>query len=72
MSEKTREVVDICEKLPEAKRAEVVDFARFLLAQQGDARWEEIIASPTPRPKLDAFVRESLAEGNEPLDPDQL
>jgi hypothetical protein len=47
MSTDTQELLRICEQLPEAKRAEVVDFARFLLKRDqerpssGDAtdRW---------------------------------
>ena len=72
MSSETQELIRICEALPEAKRVEVTDFARFLLARQGDERWEQIIASPAPRPKLDAFLRESAREAAEPLDPDRL
>jgi hypothetical protein len=72
MSSDTQELIRICEALPEAKRVEVTDFARFLLAQQGDERWEQIIASPAPRPKLDAFLKESAREAAEPLDPDRL
>lgn len=64
--------MSICEQLPEAKRVEVEDFARFLLAQQGDARWEEIIAESKPRPKLKAFLAESAAEGADPLELDRL
>jgi hypothetical protein len=72
MSADTRELISICEQLPEAKRVEVADFARFLLAREGDERWEQIIASPIPRPKLKAFLRESARETAEPLDPDRL
>jgi len=72
MSTETQELVNICEQLPEAKRVEVADFARFLLAQQSDERWEQIIASPTSRPKLDAFLKESAREGSEPMDLDRL
>ena len=72
MSSETQELIRICEALPEAKRVEVTDFARFLLARQGDERWEQIIASPAPRPKLDAFLKESAREAAEPLDPDRL
>jgi hypothetical protein len=72
MSSDTQELIRICEALPEAKRVEVTDFARFLLAQQGDERWEQIIASPAPRPKLDAFLKESAREAAGPLDPDRL
>jgi hypothetical protein len=72
MSVETKELVSICEQLPEAKRVEVADFARFLLAQQGDERWEQIIAQTKPRPKLDAFLKESACEGSQPLDLDRL
>jgi hypothetical protein len=72
MSTDTQELIRICEALPEAKRVEVADFARFLLAQEGDERWEQIIASPAPRHKLDAFLKESAREAAEPLDPDRV
>ena len=72
MSTETLDLIRICDALPEAKRVEVADFARFLLAQQGDERWEQIIASPTSRPRLDAFLKESAREATEPLDPDRL
>jgi hypothetical protein len=63
MSSETQEVIDLCEKLPQEKRVEVADFARFLLAQQSDQRWEQIIAEPAARPKFDAFLKESKKEG---------
>jgi len=72
MSTDTQELIHICEQLPEDARAEVADFARFLLAKHDDAAWECTIADPRPRPKLDEFVRTALAEGSEPLDPDRL
>ena len=72
MSTETRELIEICEQLPEAKRIEVADFARFLLAQQGDERWEQIISDPRPRPKLNEFLKSSKAEGSEPMDLDRL
>ena len=37
MSTETQELLSICEQLPEAQRAEVTDFARFLLARNEDA-----------------------------------
>lgn len=37
MSGTTQELLEICERLPEAQRMEVADFARFLLARTGDA-----------------------------------
>ena len=72
MSTDTQELIRICEQLPEEQRAEVTDFARFLLAKREDDAWERTIADPRPRPTLDEFVRQSLAEGSVPLDPDQL
>jgi hypothetical protein len=68
MSVETQELLSICEQLPEAKRVEVTDFARFLLAREGDERWEQIISETKPRPKLEALLKESAAEGSEPMD----
>jgi hypothetical protein len=68
----TKELISICEQLPEDQRSEVADFARFLLAKHDDEAWERSISDPRPRPKLDEFVREALAEGSEPLDLDKL
>ena len=72
MSTDTQELIRICELLPQDEQAEVVVFARFLLAKHEDDAWERTIADARPRPKLDEFVRTALAEGSEPLDPDQL
>ena len=55
-------MLSICEQLPEAKRVEVTDFARFLLAREGDERWEQIISETKPRQKLEVFLKESAAE----------
>lgn len=76
MSTGTQEIVRLCEALPEEKRAEVADFARFLLSRAehpDDAEWEQRLADPRPLPKLEAFLRESAAEGNdEPLNLERL
>ena len=72
MSNETQELIRICELLPEGKRAEVADFARFLLAREADEHWEQLIASPAPRPKLDAFLKQSAGEPATPLDPSRL
>src|SRR3954467_3529808 len=40
MSTGTQELIRICEQLPEARRAEVADFARFLLARESEGRQE--------------------------------
>ena len=71
MSSETEELLNICEQLPEARRIEVTDFARFLLAREGDERWEQIIATPAARPKLEAFLIDSAREAAEPLNPDR-
>jgi type III restriction enzyme len=34
MSTETRELIQLCEQLPDAARAEVADFARFLLSRR--------------------------------------
>ena len=72
MSSETEEIIRICEALPEAKRTEVADFARFLAARQNDEHWEQLLASPERRPKFDAFLRESAVEAEEPFDPSRL
>jgi hypothetical protein len=72
MSTETEELIRICEALPENKRLEVADFARFLLARQDDERWEQLIASSKRRPRLDDFLRASASEPASPLDPGHL
>ena len=44
MSSETQELIRICEQLPQDARAEVADFARFLLAKHEDDAWERSIA----------------------------
>lgn len=68
MSTETKEIIDICEALPPEKQSAVAEFARFLLSRADDERWEKLIASPKRRPKLEAFVRESAAEPDKPMD----
>lgn len=62
--------------LPAEKQSSVLDYVRFMKHQaqatddseeQGDAAWERIIADPRPRPKLEAFMKEALANGSEPM-----
>jgi len=72
MSPATEEIIQVCEALPPEKQSAVIDFARFLLARQADERWEQLLAEPQPRPRLDAFLRESASEADEPLDPRRL
>ncbi len=72
MSSATEEIIQVCEALPADKQSELADFARFLLARQNDEAWESRIAYPKSRPCLDSFLRDSAAEGDEPLDPARL
>ena len=59
MSTATEEIIEVCGALPPEKREEVADFAKFLLARQGDERWEQTINDPRPLPKLEAFFSRS-------------
>ena len=63
--------------LPAEKQSSVLDYVMFIKHQvqaadeateDGDAAWDRIIADPRPRPKLEAFMKEALAGGSEPLD----
>ena len=72
MSSTTEDIINVCEALPADKRSEVADFARFLLARQDDEAWERRLAYPHARPRLDAFLHDSAAEGEEPFDPQRL
>jgi len=72
MSITTAELIQVCEALPPEKQAELADFARFLLARQNDGAWEQRLASPQTRPRLDSFLRDSATEKDEPLDPCRL
>jgi hypothetical protein len=72
MNRATEDILQVCAALPPQKQAEVADFARFLLARESDEAWERTLADTKPRPKLETFLRESAAEGEEPLDPDRL
>ena len=68
MSATTEEIIRVCESLPPEKQSEVADFARFLLAQQGDDAWERLIDSSKRRPRLESFMETALREGDAPLD----
>ena len=72
MSIATEEIIRVCEALPPDKRMEVADFARFLLARQQDALWERALDDKKKRPRLDAFLRESAAEPDVPLNLDRM
>lgn len=68
----TAEIIEVCEALPEEKRSEVVDFARFLLSQVDEHRWESLISDSKSRPRLEEFLKASAREVDEPLDPAKL
>ena len=61
------EIINELPKLSEAERRAVLNKLREL-SQVDDERWDELLNDPKPRPKLEAFVRESAAEGESPLD----
>jgi uncharacterized protein (DUF433 family) len=58
MSSEPQELISMCERLPEAERAEVTDFARFLLARHED--------DPSPRSLPHGLIRhtEGIVGGN--------
>lgn len=62
MTAVSKVLVEIVDALPDEKAREVVDFARFLQFQTGDAEWERILDVSRSRPKLDAFVESALRE----------
>lgn len=72
MSGATAEIIEVYEALPEEKRSEVVDFARFLLSQLDEHRWETLIADKRALPRFEEFLKVSAREGDEPLDPARL
>ncbi|HMF80804.1 MAG TPA: hypothetical protein VK562_05315 [Candidatus Acidoferrum sp.] len=65
------EIIKELPKLSEAERRAVLNKLREL-SQLDDERWEELLNDPKPRPKLEAFLRESAAEGESPLDSNRL
>ena len=65
MAMSSLEIVELCDALTPEKRAEVADFARFLLSREENQHWERIIDDPSPHPRLEAFLRESSTETDE-------
>lgn len=65
------EIIEQLPKLTEAEKRAVLNKLRELL-QLDDDRWEKLLNDPRPRPKLEAFVRESAEEGEAPLDAERL
>jgi hypothetical protein len=65
------EIIQELPKLSDAERRAILDKLREL-AQVDDDRWEKLLNDPKPRPKLEAFLRKSGAEGGTPLDPSRL
>jgi hypothetical protein len=65
------EIIKELPKLSEAERRAVLNKLREL-SQLDDERWDELLNDPKPRPKLEAFLRESAAEGESPLDLNRL
>ena len=65
------EIINELPKLNETERRAILEKLREL-SHHDDEQWERIIADPRPRPKLEAFVKEALSEGSEPLDLERL
>jgi hypothetical protein len=65
------EIIKELPKLSEAERRAVLNKLREL-SQLDDERWDKLLNDPKPRPKLEAFLRESAAEGESPLDLNRL
>ena len=65
------EIIKELPKLSEAERRDVLNKLREL-SQLDDESWDELLNDPKPRPKLEAFLRESAAEGESPLDLNRL
>ena len=65
------EIIKELPKLSEAERRAVLNKLREL-SQLDDERWDELLNDPKPRPKLEAFLRESADEGESPLDSNRL
>jgi hypothetical protein len=68
VSAETAELVQICEALSAEKRRALAEFARFLLSRGEDEAWDRLLDDPRKRPRLEAFIRESAADEDEPLD----
>ncbi len=58
---RTEEIQAIWAELSVEHRRLLLEFARFLLHDE-DQCWESILDDPKPRPRLDAFLRESALE----------
>ena len=65
------EIINELPKLNETERRAILERLREL-SHQDDEQWEQIIADPRPRPKLEAFVKEALSERSESLDLERL
>jgi len=65
------EIIKELPKLTDAERRSILEKLRELM-QMDDAHWEQLLAEPMRRPKLEAFVRESADEGEAPLDTERL
>jgi hypothetical protein len=65
MSGGTREIIQVCHSLSEDRLAELVIFARSLLAKQTDAGWEDRLVGSHSSLVLGKFIRESAVEDDE-------
>ncbi|MEO8351107.1 MAG: hypothetical protein ABI680_05210 [Chthoniobacteraceae bacterium] len=71
-----RRIAEEAASLPPERLSAVLDFVLFerqrVAAEQSgedsDAAWERTLADARPRPKLEAFMKATAAEGDEPMD----
>lgn len=64
MSTETRELMEICEQLPEAKREALTDFARFLLSKN--------ITAPSSREATEQWLEKAQGAGEPGITTDQV
>lgn len=55
------EIIEELPKLTDVERRAVLNRLRELL-QIDEAKWEQLLNDPRPRPKLETFVRESAGQ----------
>jgi hypothetical protein len=69
----TQQIAAEAALLPIDKQSSVLDFVLFVKHQSqqqddGDAKWESIIADPRPRPRLEAYLKSIENSPVEPLE----
>ncbi len=65
-------VVEIIAAVKRLDARQKGEFLNKLAEVSFDDAWDRLLDHPQPRPRLDAFLRESATEPDEPLDPSRL